>query len=102
MASRKGNDAAAGYLNEINIITNKTLDRSNPMGAKFIDDNGSHDEGFYAIQGIANAKLDASDCVFGGSMEDFDADFVIPNGAIIYGDFKTVSLDSGVCIAYKK
>jgi hypothetical protein len=102
MTSRKGSDAAAGYLNEIKITSNKTLDRSNPMGAKFIDDAGLHDEGFYAIQGINSAKLDVSDCVFGGSMEDFDADFVIPNGAVIYGNFKTVSLDSGSCIAYKK
>jgi hypothetical protein len=35
-------------------------------------------------------------------MVDFDADFIIPNGTIIYGDFVKISLDSGSCIAYKK
>ena len=72
------------------------------QGAPFINDAAHHTEGYYAIQGINSAKLDISDCVFGCGMTDFDADFVIPNGAIIYGNFNTFSLDSGSCIAYKK
>lgn len=74
------------------------------QGAKLINDTATdaHTEGFYAIQGINSCKLDVSDCTFGGGMVDFDADFVIPNGAIIYGDFTKISLDSGSCIAYKK
>tara|TARA_R110000765_G_scaffold286683_1_gene383125 strand:- start:527 stop:832 length:306 start_codon:yes stop_codon:yes gene_type:complete len=71
-------------------------------GATFIDDNAQHTAGYYAIQGINSAKLDVSECVFGSGMTTFDADFVIPNGAIIYGNFSTFSLDSGSCIAYKK
>ena len=69
-------------------------------GSKFIDDTAQHTEGFYAVQGINSAKLDVSDCVFATGMKTYDADFTIPNGAIIYGDFKTLSLDSGSCIAY--
>ena len=71
-------------------------------GSVFIDDTAQHTAGYYAIQGINAAKLDVSDCVFGSGMTDFDADFTIPNGAIIYGNFSTVSLESGSCIAYKK
>ena len=74
-------------------------------GAKFINDThaSNHTGNFYAIQGIANCTLDCtSGSTFGPGMEDFDADFVIPNGAIIYGHFTKVVLAGGSCIAYKK
>ena len=103
MTSRKSNDPSAQYLNEIRMSSEKTARHGlADGGAKFIDDSAQHTEGFYAIQGINSAKLDVTDCVFPNSMTGFDADFVIPNGAIIYGDFSTLSLDSGSCIAYKK
>jgi hypothetical protein len=88
----------------INLVRGLSINEFGKSGAKFIDDTSTsaHDEGFYAIQGINSCKLDVSDCTFGDGMVDFDADFIIPNGTIIYGDFVKISLDSGSCIAYKK
>ena len=88
----------------INLVRGLSINEFGKSGAKFIDDNSStaHTEGFYAIQGINSCKLDVSDCTFGDGMVDFDQDFIIPNGTIIYGDFVKISLDSGSCIAYKK
>ena len=73
-------------------------------GAIFIDDTlDTHTGEFYAIQGINSAGLDCtSGTTFGSGMEDFNADFTIPNGAIIYGHFTKVRLTAGSCIAYKK
>ena len=72
-------------------------------GAIFINDTANHDDEYYAIQGINSAGLDCtSGTTFGSGMTDFDADFTIPNGAIIYGHFTRVKLTGGSCIAYKK
>ena len=86
----------------IDVLRDTMIQGYAKQGATFINDTAQHTAGYYAIQGINAAKLDVSDCVFGGGMTDFDADFTIPNGAIIYGNFSTVSLESGSCIAYKK
>ena len=75
-------------------------------GAIYINDVATKTGPFFAIQGINNCKLDfTSGGTVGTGMEDFDVDFVIPNGAIIYGNFKTVKTAAGGpgcdCIAYK-
>jgi hypothetical protein len=78
-------------------------------GSVYIDDTANtHTGEFYAIQGISSAELDfttgsTNQTLTDGSMVGYDADFVIPNGAIIYGHFTKVRLKTaGACIAYKK
>ena len=78
-------------------------------GSVYINDSSSNHTGpFYAIQGINSGTLDfttggTNQTLVDQSMEDYDADFQIPNGAIIYGHFKQVRLASaGSVIAYKK
>ena len=72
-------------------------------GSIFINDNTTTYTGpFYAIQGINSAGYDVSESTEDVSMVNFDADFTIPNGAIIYGHFKTLRLTGGSCIAYYK
>jgi hypothetical protein len=77
-------------------------------GSVYIDSTTAVSGEFYAIQGISSAELDfttggGNQTVTDGSMVDYDADFVVPNGAIIYGHFTKVRLKTaGACIAYKK
>ena len=76
-------------------------------GSVFIDNTTAVSGEFYAIQGINSCTLDFTDggvnkTLVDGSMADYDVDFTIPNGAIIYGHFTKVRLTGGSCIAYKK
>ena len=84
--------------------TTKAIEKGNCAhfgchGSLFIDDTAQHTGPFYAIQGVLSAVLDVSDMTH--DIEDA-ADFTIPDGATIYGDFKVASLASGTCLAYKK
>jgi hypothetical protein len=93
----------------INLIRGESIQEFGKSGAKLINDTSTsaHTEGFYAIQGISSCTLDftsgaSTQSKVGGRMVDFDANFTIPNGAIIYGDFTKITLAGGSCIAYKK
>ena len=84
--------------------TTKAIEKGNCAhfgchGSLFIDDTAQHTGPFYAIQGISDGVLDVS-----GMTHDIvdAADFTIPNGAIIYGDFRVVQLTGGTCLAYYK
>lgn len=74
-------------------------------GAIFINDNAAKTGPFYAIQGISNCELDfTSGGTVGTGMTDFDVDFTVPDGAVIYGNFKTIKTTTTTtcqCIAYK-
>jgi hypothetical protein len=111
MTSRKSNDKAAAYMNEARISVQRNVNRSfSEQGSKFINDTSTsaHVDEFYAIQGINNCTLDftsgaGTQCLVGPGMIDYDANFVIPNGVIIYGDFRKITLAAaGSCIAYSK
>tara|TARA_R100000152_G_C6727029_1_gene152173 strand:+ start:412 stop:774 length:363 start_codon:yes stop_codon:yes gene_type:complete len=74
--------------------TNKTNDTQKKhklksfaeAGAKFIDDTNEHNINFYAVQAIENCEVDISGCTLltNPAFEDFDVDFEIPSGCIIY------------------
>jgi hypothetical protein len=75
-------------------------------GSKLIDDTALHTGPFGAVQviGGAAAVLDVSQMIpCGGnvSIEDFDTDIAISDGAIIYGNFTCLALVSGAVVAYK-
>ena len=70
-------------------------------GSVFIDDNAQHTGDFVAITAIEDSVVDVSDCTnIANTMEDA-ADFTIPAGLTIYGNFPYFSLVSGKVIAYK-
>ena len=53
-------------------------------GAKYIDDTSEHTMNFYAVQAIENCEVDISGCSLLAAFTDFDVDFEIPSGCIIY------------------
>ena len=91
-----GKDASKRIENAIEKASKKQF---GCCGSAFIDDTSAYTGPFYAIQGISDGVLDVS-----GMTHDIvdAADFTIPNGAIIYGDFRVVQLTGGTCLAYYK
>ena len=70
-------------------------------GSILIDDTSQHTGKFVAITAITDAVVDVSDCTdIANTMEDA-ADFTIPKGVTIYGEFAVFSLASGSVIAYR-
>ena len=70
-------------------------------GSILIDDTSQHTGKFVAITSITDAVVDVSDCTdIANTMEDA-ADFTIPKGVTIYGEFAVFSLASGSVIAYR-
>ena len=70
-------------------------------GSILIDDASQHTGKFVAITAITDAVVDVSDCTdIANTMEDA-ADFTIPKGVTIYGEFAVFSLASGSVIAYR-
>ena len=67
-------------------------------GCILIDDTDEHTGPFVAITALEDAAVDVSECDM-SYMEDV-ADFTIPKGATIFGDFVSIELDSGKVIAY--
>ncbi len=61
-------------------------------GVIFIDDTSEHSGPFSAVQAIAESTLDVSACT--SNIEDA-ADFAIPAGVTIFGDFASVAFTSG-------
>ena len=68
-------------------------------GSIFIDDVGvTHTGIFVAITAITDAAVDVSECDM--SFIEAVADFTIPKGTTIFGQFASIELDSGSVIAY--
>ena len=73
---------------------------NNPKAVILIDDTDEHTGPFYAIQAIEDAAVDVSECDM--SFITDVADFTIPKGATIYGNFASIELDSGKVLAYSR
>lgn len=67
-------------------------------GVILIDDTAAHTGPFVAIQALEDAAVDISECDMSW-IEDV-ADFTIPAGLTIYGNFTSIELDSGKVLAY--
>ena len=81
----KGSRQVANFTKETNETQLRHKKKSFAEGgAKFIDDTNEHTMNFYAIQAIANCEVDISGCTLLSSFTDFDADFDIPTGCIVY------------------
>tara|TARA_R110002012_G_scaffold56141_2_gene143802 strand:- start:918 stop:1217 length:300 start_codon:yes stop_codon:yes gene_type:complete len=83
-------------LEEIS-ISNRSLTR--PSEAKFIADQAVHTGPYSAVIAITDAAIDVGDCDM--SFIEGIVDFVLPKGVTIYGNFTSISLESGTVIAYK-
>ena len=68
-------------------------------GVIMIDDTDAHTGPFVAITAITDAEVDVSECDM-SFIEDV-ADFTIPKGVTIYGQFTSIELDTGSVIAYR-
>ena len=68
-------------------------------GVIMIDDTDAHTCPFVAITAITDAVVDISECDM-SFIEDV-ADFTIPKGVTIYGQFASIELDSGTVLAYR-
>ena len=64
-------------------------------GSILIDDTAQHTGPFVAITALADAVVDVSDCTDIANTMDDAADFTIPKGVTIFGNFSVFSLDSG-------
>ena len=82
-------------------IGNNPASVTKPSGSTFIDDDADHVGPYQALLAMTDAELDVTSCSFGEGMQGYNADFIIPKGVTIFGDFQTVSLGSGSIIAYK-
>ena len=67
-------------------------------GLILIDDTDAHTGPFVAITALSDAAVDVSECDM--SFITDVADFTIPKGVTIYGNFASIELDSGTVIAY--
>ena len=67
-------------------------------GVILIDDTAAHTGPFVAITALEDAAVDISECDM-SFIEDI-ADFTIPKGTTIYGNFASIELDSGKVLAY--
>ena len=67
-------------------------------GVIMIDDTDAHTGPFVAITAITDAVVDVSECDM-SFIEDV-ADFTIPAGMTIYGNFASIEIASGKVLAY--
>jgi len=81
-------------LNQVN----NTGSAITPSAAILIDDTVEHTGPYFAITALADAVVDISECDM--SFITDVADFTIPKGVTIYGNFASIELDSGTVIAY--
>ena len=72
---------------------------NNPKSVKLIDDTNEHSGPFYALQALTDAAVDFGNCTINIIDE---ANFTIPKGVTIYGNFTSVALSSGSVLAYTK
>ena len=69
-----------------------------PSAAILIDDTDEHTGPYFAITALEDAVVDVSECDMSFIAD--VADFTIPKGLTIYGNFTSIELDSGKVIAY--
>jgi len=82
----------------LNGIKNNTGSALSPRAAILIDDTDAHTGPYFAITALEDAAVDVSECDM--SFITDVADFTIPKGCTIYGQFASIELDSGKVIAY--
>ena len=82
-------------LNDVKSNTGSALQ---PRAAILIDDTAEHTGPYFAITALTDAVVDISECDM--SFITDVADFTIPKGCTIYGNFASIELDSGKVIAY--
>ena len=82
----------------LNAVKNNTGSALSPRAAILIDDTVEHTGPYFAITALSNAVVDISECDM--SFITDVADFTIPTGVTIYGNFTSIELDSGTVIAY--
>ena len=83
------------YLSDIKGNTGSAIQ---PTAAILIDDTAEHTGPYFAITALTDAVVDISECDM--SFITDVADFTIPKGCTIYGNFTSIELDSGKVIAY--
>jgi len=93
MAIRTEQDA---LLNE---VKNNTSAAISPGSSILIDDVAAHTGPFFAITALEDAVVDHANSTT--NITD-SANFTIPKGLTIYGDFAVIAIDSGKVIAYSK
>jgi len=77
----------------LNAVKNNTGSAIRPSAAILIDDTAEHTGPYFAITALADAVVDISECDM--SFITDVADFTIPKGVTIYGQFASIELDSG-------
>jgi hypothetical protein len=76
------------------------MERSEYLGAEYIDDTAAHAGKFGAITALAAAVV-SGDTVASDYTGNSIASMPIPAGTTIYGIFTSVKLTSGKVVAYK-
>ena len=79
-------------------IKNNTGSALSPRAVILIDDTVEHTGPYFAITALEDAAVDISECDM--SFITDVADFTIPKGVTIYGNFTSIELDSGKVLAY--
>ena len=82
----------------LNDVKNNTGSALQPRAAILIDDTDEHAGPYFAITALTDAVVDVDQCDM--SFITDVADFTIPKGVTIYGNFTSIELDSGSVIAY--
>ena len=82
----------------LDAVKNNTGSALSPRVAILIDDTVEHTGPFFAITALADAAVDVDQCDM--SFITDVADFTIPKGVTIYGNFASIELDSGTVMAY--
>jgi|TARA_R110002012_G_scaffold69787_2_gene180357 hypothetical protein len=82
----------------LNEVKNNTGSAISPRAAILIDDTAAHTGPYFAITALTDAAVDISECDM--SFITDVADFTIPKGVTIYGNFASIELDSGTVLAY--
>ena len=90
--------------------TNKNLEHQlGDVVVVHINDTVQHAGPFFAITCLEVAVVDVSECTTNikenggsGNIQLIATNFTIPAGVTIYGNFRSIELDSGVVLAYAK
>jgi|TARA_R100000734_G_scaffold16773_1_gene12917 hypothetical protein len=76
------------------------LDSMTPSTVQMIDDTVEHTGPYFAIAALEESVIDTSECTT--NIIDAAATITIPQGMTIYGNFKSIELDSGKVLAYAR
>ena len=102
---------------DIRNTTEKLIDKTNrnlehqlgDVVVVHINDTVQHAGPFFALTALEAAVVDVSECTTNiienggsGNTQAIATNFTIPIGVTIYGNFRSIELDSGVVLAYAK